>query len=230
MLLCANLKCTKGENCGRKWFDPRRRPGNATTCSPECTKELEVEKRKERWKRLGPKRNAELREQRKPIIKRLPLGTLVRERWTRAPNMVLCDHLKCTKGEDGGRAWFDGKKGAIFCSGDCRKEYKKGYAREYKRNWVEYIPKSPAKKPCEFRGELAVVMNLPDCDVCFDALDASKYCCPEHKHQGRMAKQRIRVANNLEKVRKYHAAYRKKIKAQRCARRRQDRAAEGLIT
>ena len=194
LLLCANLKCTKEEGGARRWFDPRHRPGKATTCSPECTEELEVEKRKKRWERKGPAQNALLRERRKPIIKRMPLRTLVRIRWTRTPNMVLCACLKCTKGEDGGRKWFDSKGGAICCSKDCRREYRK----EYTRNWVatnrEYVPKTSGKKPCELRGELAAVMDLPDCDVWFDAVDASKYCCPDHKRLGRLAKQRIRLA------------------------------------
>jgi hypothetical protein len=137
MLLCANLKCTKGENGGRKQFDPQHRPGKATTCSPECTKELEVEKRKGRWKRVGPAQNALSRERHRPIITQMPLGTLVRTRWSRPPNMKHCP-FRLDNGELCGKE-FDSRKGATHCPEHRGKIRKQAYLKQYYSDNVEVL-------------------------------------------------------------------------------------------
>lgn len=138
--LCANLKCTKGENGGRKRFDPRHRPGKATTCSPECTKELDVEKRKGRWARVGPAWNALSRERHRPIITQMPLGTLVRTRWSRPPNIKPCE-FRLESGELCGEE-FDSKKGATHCPKHRGKVRKKAYLKQHNVDNYETISKN----------------------------------------------------------------------------------------
>jgi predicted nucleic acid-binding Zn ribbon protein len=181
------------DGCG-KIYDRRERPPLAKTCSPECSTIFAPAQRKKRWAVIGEKANALSRERHRPIIKRLPLGTLVRERWTRPPNMVVCANLKCDKGENGEPKVFDSKRGAVTCSPGCSDALNKRRKAKSNRKWRTNNPEKAAelaqRKSAAQRAKTKArvwVTNTCFCGDKFKAQWSDTMACPKHRKLRRRA-------------------------------------------
>jgi hypothetical protein len=163
-----------------KWFDPKTRPGRAKTCSTECSEKYDKAFRKERWGRIGDDQNALYSERRQPIITVLPLGTVVRGKWSRAPNMVPCAFPGCA-------VEFDSKKGATFCPEhrpQREQVYQQGYRIEHKEALQAYHKERHAKKK-KNTPTVMITCGNPDCPngengrpkEFKNGPGAPKYCC-----------------------------------------------------
>jgi hypothetical protein len=166
-----------------KWFDPKTRPGPAVTCCTECSEEYDRAYRKNRWEgEIGEAQNALSRERHKPIITVLPLGTVVREKWSRLPNMVPCAFPDCT-------VVFDSKKGATFCPEhrDQREQvYQQNYQADHKAELKIYHHDRHAEKKANTPLVMMTCQN-PACPFGEDGqpkqwvrrIGKNDYCCKE---------------------------------------------------
>jgi hypothetical protein len=112
-----------------EWFDPKTRPGLAVTCSAECSEKYDRAYRKERWGRIGEKQNTLYRKRHQPIVTVLPLGTIVRQKWSRPPNIKHCA-FRFESGELCGKE-FDSKRGATHCPEHRGKIGRQAYLKQY---------------------------------------------------------------------------------------------------
>jgi hypothetical protein len=204
----------KAPRCG----NPFRAVGVKKTCSSDCEHKLRLEWGRKNYRRHAPEILAQLKQKRDQPDPARP-RTLPRR----------CENPNCPYGENGQPKMFVNRKGALCCSDECLKAYRKAEAHQYYLDNPEKWQRSNAKRTERERAERIPTMR--PCVICGKTFivkhpnTRSITCSPECRDARIRHAERVRYAADIEtsrakanaKKKKRLAAHREEINAQRRA-------------